>query len=272
MSSLLYYKRCLVNFELNNINLDKLNKCINKIAKNIKLIKLINNKKDIDYDILDDIIYFRIKKYSNKIIMNINFSHVYYDAYSIFKILEIIDNIYLDKISSCPELNIYNFDKSFMTNVYNNIELTKNFSIKGAINYFYKRNKKSYKVNINVIKDLSNTEIIKFILEKMNIYEYCLYVNARKIFTEFNNKIGNLIYISQNIKINDNIRDILDKDKEYTFDTLINRLGKSTLINSYLGFNLPSFVKKLNTENLLSGNTIFIHPLTKDYLYFDYYY
>ena len=27
----------------------------------------------------------------------------------------------------------------------------------------------------------------------------------------------------------------------------------------------------LNTENLLSGNTIFIHPLTKDYLYFDYY-
>ena len=44
-----------------------------------------------------------------------------------------------------------------------------------------------------------------------------------------------------------------------------------SLINSYLGFNLPSFVKKINTNNLSFSNTIFIHPLTKKYLYFDYY-
>jgi hypothetical protein len=271
MTAIIYNKRCFFNFELNNINIEKMNKSINKFAYNNNLLKLIDKKK-IDYDILDNIIYFRIKKYSNKIIMNINFSHVYYDAYSIFKILEIIDNIYLNKISSCPKLNIYNFNKSLMISINNNFKLIKNISIKSAIDYFYKRNRKSYKININKIKNLSNTEIIKFILEKLHINEYCLYVNARKIFEEFDNKIGNLIYISQNIKIDDNIRDILDKDKEYTFDTLINRMGKSTLVNSYLGFNLPSFVKKLNTENLLSGNTIFIHPLTKDYLYFDYYY
>jgi hypothetical protein len=270
MTSILYYKRCEINFELNNINLDKINKCINIVAKNIKLIKLIN--KSTNYSVLDKIIYFKINVISNKIIMNINFSHVYYDAYSIFTILEIIDNIYLDKISSYPELNIYKFDKSLTSIIYNNINLIKNFSIKSTIDYFYKRNKKAYKININKIKDLSNPEIIKFILKKLNINEYCLYVNARKIFPELNNKIGNLIYISNNIKINDNIRDILDKDKNYTIDILINKLGKSTLINSYLGFNLPSFVKKINANDLSFSNTIFIHPLTKDYLYFDYYY
>lgn len=204
--------------------------------------------------------------------MNINFSHLYYDAYSIFKILEIIDNIYLDKISSCPELNIYKFNNSFITSIYNNIKLVKSFNIKCAIDYFYKRNRKSYKINIKKIKNLSNTEIIKFILEKLDINEYCLIINARKIFTEFNNKIGNIIYISQNIKIDDNIRDILDKDKKYTLDTLINRFGNSVLVNSYLGFNLPSFIKKINTKDYVFSNQIFIHPLTKDYLYFDYYY
>jgi hypothetical protein len=270
MASIIYYKRCEIDFELNNINLDKLNKCINKVEKNIKLIKLINNKKN-NYNVLDKIIYFKININSNKNIMNINFSHIYYDAYSIFTILEIIDNIYLDNISSYPKLNIYKLNKSLISNIYYNIQLIKNFSLKNIFNFFYKRNKRTYKININKIKDLSNPEIIKFILKKLNINEYCLYVNARKIFPELNNKIGNLIYISNNIKINDNIRDILDKDKNYTIDILINKLGNSTLINSYLGFNLPSFVKKINTNNLSFSNTIFIHPLTKKYLYFDYY-
>ena len=271
MSSILYYKRCVIDFEINNINLNKLNKFIIKISKDIKIVKLVK-KKYFNYDPLDKIIYFYYNITPSKIILNINFSHVYYDAYSIFTILEIIDNMYQKKIDHCPILNIYELKNSFTKSIINNINLTKSLNINGIINYFYKRNKKSFKININKIKNLSNPEIIKFILNKLQVNEYCLYVNARKIFPELNNKIGNLIYISNNIKINDNIRDILDKDKNYSLDILINKLGKSTLINSYLGFNLPSFVKKLNTDDLSFSNTIFIHPLTNDYLYFDYYY
>jgi hypothetical protein len=204
--------------------------------------------------------------------MNINFSHIYYDAYSIFTILEIIDNIYLEKTRSCPKLNIYKLNNSLILNIYNNIQLINYISINNVFKFFNKRNKKTYKIKIDNIKNLSNQEIIKFILKKLNINECCLYVNARKIFPELNNKIGNLVYISNNFKIDDNIRNILNEDKKYTLDYLMYKLGKSTLINSYLGFNLPSFVKKLNTDELLFSNTIFIYPLTKDYLYFDYHY
>ena len=44
MSSILYNKRCELDFELNNINLNKLNKCIKKISKDIKIIKLVKKK------------------------------------------------------------------------------------------------------------------------------------------------------------------------------------------------------------------------------------
>ncbi len=271
MSSILYYKRCELDFELNNINLNKLNKCIKKISKDIKIIKLVK-KKYFNYEPLDKVIYFYINVSSSKIILNINFSHVYYDAYSIFTILEIIDNMFQKKIDRCPILNFYELKNSFTTSIINNINLICSLNFKGILNYLNKRRKITYKINLNLIKNLSNPEIIKFILNKLNVNEYCLYVNARKIFPELNNKIGNLIYISNNINLNDNIRDILERDKNYSLDILINKLGKSTLINSYLGFNLPSFVKKLDSDELSFSNSIFIHPLTKDYLYFDYYY
>lgn len=45
MATIIYYKRCFFNFELNNINIDKMNKSINKFAYNNNLLKLFEKKK-----------------------------------------------------------------------------------------------------------------------------------------------------------------------------------------------------------------------------------
>ena len=103
--NLIYFRRLTFKYKLNNCDIDKIIKSINKISNDNKYI--IYTKKYILFNkdnILSNKIYFYIKK--NKY-LKINFSHLYYDAYSIFHILNKIDLIYNNKLDNY-KFNFYN--------------------------------------------------------------------------------------------------------------------------------------------------------------------
>ena len=54
---------------------------------------------------------------------------------------------------------------------------------------------------------------------------------------------------------------------------LLNTIPKTLMINSYLSFLLPSFIKSFTMDITSFGNLIFIYPLNMDdkYIVFDYY-
>ena len=123
------------------------------------------------------------------------------------------------------------------------------------------------------MNNLSSSEIINYIINKFKIENYCLVVNARKIFKEYENILGNLIYISNKINKDEDIRSILEKDVDLKLTSLLNTIPNTLLINSYLSFNLPSFIKTFKMEITSFGNVIFIYPLNLDnkYIIIDYY-
>ena len=98
-------------------------------------------------------------------------------------------------------------------------------------------------------------------------------MNARKIFAEYENCLGNLVYVSNVINKEDEIRTILEKDVNTSLEKLLNTIPKTLMINSYLSFLLPSFIKSFTMDITSFGNLIFIYPLNMDekYIVFDYY-
>lgn len=146
----------------------------------------------------------------------------------------------------------------------NNFNLLKQISIKNTYDYITKNNKKTFKIKKKDIENLSNSELIKKIISKHNIIEFCMIVNGRKIFNEFENLLGNIIFITENINVNDNIRDKLNYYLDKNILNLFNSLPGAFLINSYIGFQNPSFVKKFNMEINLFGNLLFIYPYNND--------
>jgi len=269
------YNRCEYFYYILNDNVDKnkLIKSIKLLNKKIKIIKITKEK--ILESSMDKNIYIIIK-YNNFIV---NFSHLFYDAYSINLILKKIDEIY--KMNDISKYNIknnefkfYNLDYSLLNYLSNNIKLFCKADYKNIYNILVKKkNKKKIKILKNNFKNVTTSEIIYYIINKLNIQEYCLLVNARKIYPKYNNYLGNFIYFSDIIKKEDEIRTILEKDNNISLEKLLNTLPKTLMINSYLNFLLPSFIKSFTIDISSIGNLIFIYPLNMDdkYIIIDYF-
>ena len=195
-------------------------------------------------------------------------------------ILQKIDQIYKDEIEN------YKFD--FYDNKYSNLNLIKN-SIKIIPRYNYKnlyyaflkkRNKKTIKILKTTFNELSTKEITHYLVDRLKIENYCLTLNARKKYTEYEGVLGNLIYYTGILNKNTNInikKNMDNKKNNYSMEELINSSCSPTLqINSYLNFKLPSFIKYFSPPNVSihNGNYIFIHPINNNekYIIVDYYY
>lgn len=274
--NLIYFRRLTFKYKLNNCDIDKIIKSINKISNDNKYI--IYTKKYILFNkdnILSNKIYFYIKK--NKY-LKINFSHLYYDAYSIFHILNKIDLIYNNKLDNY-KFNFYNNKFSYLNFISNNFELLKKINILNAIPFFTNKNKKTFRINKNELKNLSNSEIIKKILELHQINKFCLIVNARKTHADLDNLLGNLIFVTKDLDvkndlcIKDNLRKKINYYSKKKITDLINSIPNSLIVNSYIGFENPSFVKKFYMNITSFGNLLFIYPFNNDeqFIIYDYY-
>lgn len=255
--NLIYYRRLTFNFELNNCDFNKITKSIKKLSKNNKFIIYSKYNKN---NILSNNIYFYI--FNNKY-LKINFSHIYYDAFSIFFILDKIDLIYKN------ELEEFTFDSidckfNYIDFFKNNFNLLKNLKISNTIKSFTNKNKKTFKILKKEVTNLSNSELIKKILKSHHIDKFCLVINARKIFTEFDNLLGNIIFVSDDINIKDDLREKINHYSEKKFIDIANSKPNSFMVNSYIGFSNPSFVKKFHMEITSFGNFIYIYPYNND--------
>jgi hypothetical protein len=269
----IYNRRLDFYFILNNkVDKDKLIKSINIINKKNKIIKLA--KANITQSCSNKKIYIIIE--DNNFI--VNFSHLFYDAYSINLVLQKIDEIYKTDGVCKGEIKNYKFkfydlDVSLINYLFNNVKILYRADYKNVYNLLVKKNKKTIKILKSNFKTLTTSEIIYYINKKLNIQEYCLVVNARKIFAEYENCLGNLVYVSNIINKEDEIRTILEKDVNTSLEKLLNTIPKTLMINSYLSFLLPSFIKSFTMDITSFGNLIFIYPLNMDekYIVFDYY-
>lgn len=273
--NLIYFRRLTFRYKLNNCDINKIIKSINKISNDNKYIIYTEKYNHYKEKILSNKIYFYIKK--NKY-LKINFSHLYYDAYSIFYILNKIDLIYNNKLYSY-KFNFYNNKFSYLNFISNNYELLKKINTLNIIPFFTNKNKKTFKINKNELKNLSNSEIIKKILELHQINKFCLIVNARKTHTELDNLLGNLIFITKNLDVKndlynkDNLRKKINYYSKKKITELMNLVPNSLIVNSYIGFENPSFVKKFYMNITSFGNLLFIYPFNNDeqFIIYDYY-
>lgn len=250
---------------------------INKVIKSIKKISKSNNHLFIvgecpdKSNVNDKYIYIDIKNKN----MTINFSHIYYDAYSIYFIVHKIDQIYKDEIDNYI-FNIYHSNYSKFKVVINNIKLLPKINLKTAYDYVT-RNKKNKK-RIKILKtrfngEISTKDIMYYLIDKIKIKKYCLVINARKLFNEYENYLGNLVYFSDTLnKDNENRKSLQTKNEMSLEKILNNTVPSGLLVNSYLNFTLPSFVKYFKPP-VPCGNYIVIHPRNNDekYILVDYY-
>jgi len=275
-----YFCRKDVSFILHdNVDIDKLIKSIKKISRMNKILKF---EKFSTSDPKDNSIIIFIQKN----ILKVNFSHLYYDMYSIWLIFQKIDKIYKDEIENY-KFNIYN-EYSKLELITNTLKVAHkiipNIKYKNVYNYLNKKqNKKTIKILKTKLNELSTTKIVDYMIDKLNIKEYCLIINARKIFNEYEDVLGNLIYYSDVLKPDVNIRKYIHmQSKNHSLKQMINGYyPQTTEINSYLNFTLPSFAKfflqiKPKTHRLCftGGDYILIHPVNNDekYIIVDYYY
>ena len=127
---------------------------------------------------------------------------------------------------------------------------------------------------------MSTKEITHYLVDRLKIENYCLVVNARKKYTEYEGVLGNLIYYTGVLNKNTNInikKHTDNKENDYSIEKVINSSCPATLqVNSYLNFKLPSFLKYFSPPNVSkrNGNYILIHPINNNekYIIVDYYY
>jgi hypothetical protein len=268
----LFNLRMKFNYTLNtDIN-------INKIIKSIKKLNEVNDNlfiigKCLTSNVGDKHIYIDIKDKN----MTINFSHIYYDGFSIFLITHKIDQIYKGEIEN-HIFNIYDPDYSKFKVFTNSIKLLPKVKLNSVYHRVVakiKNNKKRIKIlKTKFNEQVSTKEIIYYLMDKIKIKNYCFLINARKGFSEYDNYLGNLIYFSHTLNKTDDIRNSLQEKKEVSLETKItNTFPNGTLVNSYLNFTLPSFIKYL-TPPVSINNVIFIHPRNNDekYILVDYCY
>lgn len=265
MNSFFNYRIELHSTLCDNVNLDKLIKSIKTLNKINKIFKL---EKCSTSDANDNQIYIFVENG----FLTCNFSHLHYDGYSISLIFKKIDQIYKDEIKNY-KFNIYNSKFNLIKFCYNSIKLLSKLNYKNAYNFIFKKNKKTIKIAKTKFKDFSSKEIIHHVVDKLGIRDYCLVLNARKIYNEYENVLGNLVYFSNTITKNQDIRSVLENDEKIILKKKLNNtVPNAFLINSYLNFVLPSYVKQLKITSML-GNFMMIYPINNDekYIVVDYY-
>ena len=274
MNIIFYSRKILTGTLYDNVDVTKLISSIKKINKTNNIFKL---EKCNTSDPKDCNIYIFIKNNNTLII---DFSHLYYDGYSIGFILEKIEQIYKDEIKNYT-FKVYDTKYSTFNLITNSIKMIPRYNYKNTYNAFYKkRNKKTIKILKTTFNELSTKEITHYLIDRLKIENYCLIVNARKKYTEYQDVLGNLVYFTGilNKDTNINIKKNMDNKKNnYSMEEIINSSCPSTLqVNSYLNFKLPSFIKYFSPPhvNIHNGNYILIHPVNNNekYIIVDYYY
>jgi hypothetical protein len=271
MNGLFNYRLTINLYNHDDINVNKLIKSIKKLSKSNNNLFIVGEFHDIS-DVNDKHIYMDIK---NKNIM-VNFSHVYYDGYSIGLIFQKIDQIYKGEIDNYI-FNIYDSSYSKIKVFINNIKLLSKINLKIVYDYVMKNGKNKKRIKIlktNFNEEVSTKDIIYHLVDKNKMKKYCLVLNARKQFSEYENYLGNLVYFSGTLNKDDDIRKSLQKKEEASLEKKLNNtFPNELLVNSYLNFMLPSFVKYFKPP-VPCGNYIIIHPKNNDekYILVDYYY
>jgi hypothetical protein len=130
---------------------------------------------------------------------------------------------------------------------------------------YKKRNKKTIKILKTTFNELSTKEITHYLVDRLKIENYCLTLNARKKYTEYEGVLGNLVYFTGILNKNRDINEKIQNTKtNYSIEKVINNKFAPTLqINSYLNFKSPSFVKYFSPphNSIINGNYILIHPI-----------
>ena len=280
----IYYTNCLnmnifVNYRYRlisyitlyeNIDTVELIKSIKKLSKSNNNIFIIRECDTSDAN--DNCIYFTIQNN----ILKINYSHIFYDGYSIWLISQKIDQIYKNEIKNYT-FKIYDNNHSALKLVTNTIKSLPKKNIKNILYNSLTENKIT-KNKIKILKtdlnEISTKEITRYLLDKLEIKGYCLILNARKQYKEYENVLGNLIYYSGTLSKNSDIRTHLQKNKNKTSlqQKLNNTYPNGFVVNSYLNFTLPSFAKQFTPPIVRSDNYIRIHPINNNekYIIVDY--
>jgi len=268
--NILFDYRVILHFTLcENTNETKLIKSIKKLSRSNHDVFIIGECENPNVN--DNYIYFTIKNNNLKI----NFSHIYYDGYSIWLIYQKIDQIYKNEIKTYT-FEIYDANYSKIKIFINTIKILPNFNIKNIYNVLTK-NKDENKTKIKILKtnfnEISTKEVIHYLVDKLELKEYYLILNARKKYNEYQDVLGNLVYFSGKLNIKDDIKTNIQKNKNESLEKKLNTTAPNgLLINSYLNFTTPSFIKYF-TPPVPCANYIVIHPVNNNekYILVDYY-
>lgn len=230
-------QRFVLKFPLNdNADKEKIINSINRLEKNNQYIKYedkvggIGTNKTLSFIIKNDILY-------------VSWSHLYYDMYSVLFVLSKIDEIYKGEIKTFT-FSYYNH--SVYQFVRNDIKFFKNIKhiYKNVFHFRHCNNIKKIKIPKNKFKSSPSTsEILKYILNELNIDEYNITVNLRKIYPEYKEHLGMLSCLSENIEKNDDLHDYLKKLSQKTLEeNLFNNFYIKPCITSLLHIKVASFI------------------------------
>jgi hypothetical protein len=247
----------------------------NSVEKISTLIDIPIYIKNID----DIVVVLNIEIYiiiSNGV-LQIICSHIYYDASSIFTILNLIDTLYNEKEITIP-INVNSNIKENKNNLsslvlnYNTMstifgrkeKLDKDLSESNKLNFVYK--------TTNVCKTI---DIINEFQELFEDHNMLILVNSRKTLKLDKNAIGCYLY-EYNLKKGDkhflyNLKQCKDINDYY--NSYINNIDLKNIIfkniisiNSYLNFIYPSFINELYPFYMIEDDnkkTIYISPKNK---------
>mgnify|MGYP003343556057 FL=1 len=193
-------QRFVLRFPLHkNADQNKIIKSIQTLEKSNKYIKYENKIGGLG---TNKTLSFTIK--DNTLI--VSWSHLYYDMYSIKFALSKIDEIYNGNIKTYSfkyyKHNVYQF-------VHDDIQIFKNIKHMWKDMFHIQHCDKMKYINIQKNKlqtPLSSSEIFKYILDKLNIHDYNMTINLRKLYPEYNEHLGMLSCLPAVIKKNENLR------------------------------------------------------------------
>jgi|DEB19_MinimDraft_3_1074340.scaffolds.fasta_scaffold06175_3 hypothetical protein len=230
-------RRFVIKFPLHkNIDKKKIIISIQRLEKNNEYIKYedkiggLGTNKTLSFIIKDDTLI-------------VSWSHLYYDMYSIKFVLSKIDDVYHDKIKTFT-FKYYKHD--FYQFVKDDIHIFKNIKhmCKDAFHVHHCDKKKIIKIPKNKLKlPISSSEIFKYILNELNIDEYNITVNLRRIYPEYHEQLGMLSCLPAVIKKNDDLQYYLKKLSRKTLEeNLLNNYQLKSCITSLLNMKVPSFI------------------------------
>lgn len=230
-------QRFVLKFQLHkDADQKKIIKSITRLEKDNQYIKYedkvggLGTNKTLSFIIKDDALI-------------LSWSHLYYDMYSIKFVLSKIDDVYHDKIKTFTftyyNHNLYQFVKD-------DIQIFKNIKhmCKDAFHVRHCDKQKYIKIPKNKLQSpLSSSEIFKYILNEINIDDYNITVNLRRIYPEYNEQLGMLSCMSTVIKKNENLQHYLKKmSRKPLEENLLNNYHLKPCITSLLNMKVPSFI------------------------------